>query len=154
MNDDRTLYIGVIGYSEQTFDEEKAREIIEEAYEDIEQEYHNDFDEFVVVSGLTNQGIPKIAYEVADEMGYRTVGVAPEESHGMSIYDVDEIVYSGSKWGDESETFINMIDVLVKVGGGEQSEKELQMAKEEDISILEYDLDSEEMEENEEDEWD
>jgi len=56
------------------------------------------------------------------------------------LFDVDEIIWVGKSFGDESQAFIDMIDVLVKIGGGEQSEKELQMAEEEDITVLEYEL--------------
>ena len=35
-----------------------------------------------------------------------------------------------------------MIDVLIKVGGGDQSQKELEMAEEEKLSVLDFDLES------------
>lgn len=137
-----TLFVGVVGYSSQKFDEQEAREILEEAFDDIEEEYvdNGDFEKISVVSGLTNQGIPKIAYQIADERGYDTIGVAPLEADDYDLYDVDEIIYEGENFGDESETFIDMIDVFVKVGGGDQSQHEMDLAESEDISILEFDL--------------
>lgn len=142
--DDNVLYVGVVGYSTQQFDEQDAREILEEALDDIEDEYveTGDYDEIAIVSGLTNMGIPKIAYQVADDRGYITVGVAPEEANDYELYSVDEIVYEGESFGDESETFIDLIDVLIKIGGGDQSQKELEMAEEEKMSVLDFDLES------------
>ncbi len=37
--DDNVLYVGVVGYSAQDFDKQDAREILEEALDDIEDEY-------------------------------------------------------------------------------------------------------------------
>ena len=140
--DENTLYIGVVGYSGQKFDEAEAREIIEEAFDDIEDEYieKGDYEEITVVSGLTNLGIPKIAYEVADARGYGTMGIAPEEADEYDLYNVDEIIYEGTKFGDESETFIDNIDVFLKVGGGDQSQQELELAEAEDMSVMEFEL--------------
>lgn len=144
-DDDNTLYVGVIGYFSQKFDETEAEEILEDALNDIEEEYIDtgDFEDIAIVSGLVNAGMNRIAYKVADFHGYKTIGIAPEEAKDMDNYPVDEIVWSGVEFGDESEDFIDAIDVLVKIGGGAQSQKELEIAEEDgDISILEYDLDS------------
>lgn len=140
--DENTLYVGVVGYSGQKFDEVEAREILEEAFDDIEDEYveKGDYEDITIVSGLTNMGIPKIAYEVADERGYNTMGVAPEEADEYELYNVDEIIYEGVNFGDESEVFIDTIDVFVKVGGGNQSQHEMELAEAEDMSVLEFDL--------------
>ena len=142
--DDNVLYVGVVGYSTQQFDEQDAREILEEAFDDIEDQYveTGEYEEIAIVSGLTNMGIPKIAYQIADSRGYITVGVAPEEANDYELYSVDEIVYEGDSFGDESEILIDMIDVLIKVGGGDQSQKELEMAEEEKLSVLDFDLES------------
>ena len=110
MEDDNKLYVGVVGYSGQKFDEADARETLEEALDDIEDEYieSGDFEEIVIVSGLTNLGMPKVAYEVADNRGYGTVGVAPEQANEYELYPVDEIIYEGENFGDESETLQHM----------------------------------------------
>jgi len=144
MNEEDILYIGVVGYSGQKFDEAEAREIIEEAFDDIEDEYveNGDYEKITVVSGLTNLGIPKIAYEIADDRGYDTMGIAPEEADEYELYNVDEIIYEGENFGDESQVFIDTIDVFLKVGGGDQSQQELELAEAEDMSILEFDLEA------------
>lgn len=142
MEEENKLYVGVVGYSNQDFDETEATIILEEAFDDIETEYvdNGDFESIVVVSGLTNIGIPSIAYQVADERGYETVGVAPDEASEYELYDVDEIYWVGETFGDESQAFIDMIDVIIRVGGGEQSKREVEMAEEDDLSVIEYDL--------------
>ena len=42
--------------------------------------------------------------------------------------------------GDESVRFIEYIDCLVRVGGGKQSMKETEMAKDNGLDVFEYDL--------------
>lgn len=60
----------------------------------------------------------------------------PFEGYNHELFHCDEIYV----FGDESRSFINGIDVLYKIGGGEQSDKELKMAKENKIECFEYDL--------------
>lgn len=142
--EDDILYVGVVGYSAQEFDTDEAREILEEAFDDIEEEYvdNGDYEAIVIVSGLTNLGIPKIAYEIAVERDYGTMGIAPSEADEYELFNVDEIIYKGDKFGDESEEFIDNIDVFIKVGGGQQSQQEMELAEADDISILEFDLEA------------
>ncbi|MCK5017277.1 MAG: hypothetical protein KAS32_09400 [Candidatus Peribacteraceae bacterium] len=144
--EDGKLYVGISGYSAQKFDEAEARELIEEALDDIENEYieSGDYEEIVIVSGLTNMGVPKIAYEVADNRSYGTVGIAPEQvnEEAMELYPVDEIIIEGETFGDESEEYIDIIDVLVTIGGGAQTMTEIEMAEADELSVLEYDLES------------
>ena len=144
-NDDDILYVGVVGYSGQKFDEAEAKEILEDAFDDVEEEYidNGDYELITIVSGLTALGIPKIAYDIAVERDYGTMGIAPAEADEYELYNVDEIIYEGEHFGDESETFIDNIDVFIKVGGGKQSQQELELAEaDEDLSILEYDLEA------------
>jgi hypothetical protein len=145
-DDDNILYVGVSGYFDQKFDEEEATELLEDALDDIEKEYIDtgEFDEIAIVSGLTDHGMPKIAYQVANFRGYETVGVAPKAVNetGYELYPVDEIIYEGENFGDEIDKYIEMIDVFVRIGGGSQTQKELELAEEEDISVIEYDLES------------
>jgi len=141
-NNDDDLKVGVVGYSAQSFDEEEAEDAIDNIFDDIEDEYiaSGEFKTVTIVSNLTKIGISKIAYEVADDRSYNTVGIAPDEAEESELYDVDEIIWVGKTFGEESETFIDYIDILVKIGGGEQSQNELEMADEEGIPIWEYDI--------------
>jgi len=40
----------------------------------------------------------------------------------LDCWDVDEEYIEGENWGDESEKFLSMLDRMVKIGGGNQSE--------------------------------
>jgi len=142
LNDEDILNVGVVGFSKEVFNKIEARDALENILDDLEEEYilSNEFKDIIIVSGLTNMGIPKIAYDLADERGYETIGIVPEEARNMEHADVDQIIFVGEKFGDESETFIDAIDVLVKLGGGKQSEKEVAMADEEDLPVIEYDF--------------
>ena len=113
------MKIGVIGYSGQKFDEEQGKKLILKGLSDLGVQ---DYD--VIVSGLTNLGIPKLAYEIATEWGMKTVGIACKLVTDYELFPVDEEIIVGDNWGDESETFLNYIDALIKVGGGPQSEAE------------------------------
>jgi len=123
--------VGVIGYSEQSFNEQKARNIIRKTYEELENKYNN----ICIVSGYTNLGIPKIAYEEACEKDLKTVGIACEKAKNYETFPVDEYIIDGEEWGDESETFLNYIDIIIKIGGGKQSNKEIKKAKQKNISV-------------------
>src|SRR4030042_217595 len=81
-----------------------------------------------VISGGTIFGISKIAYDVSSDRGYATMAIVPEQARSYHLYDVDDIVWVGEKFGEESETFVDMLDVLVKIGGGDQSNNEAKMA--------------------------
>jgi hypothetical protein len=95
-----------------------------------------------IVSVLTDMGLPAIAYRVATELNYQTIGIACSLANNHKLYPVDEMTIVGDQWGDESETFLSSIDVLVRVGGGEQSEQECISAKERSIPTMEFELPS------------
>ena len=96
-----------------------------------------------VISGLTSLGIPKLAYEEADRRCWKTVGIACEKAYDYELYPVDEKQIVGKDWGDESETFLSEIDILVCIGGGKQSKSELKTAKDKGIKTYFYELESE-----------
>lgn len=123
--------IGFIGYSGQEFDENKAREIIEEIFKQLSKDS-------VIVSGATNLGIPKLAYEKANKLGMKTIGVMCEKGHDYELAKLDNLIIKGKEWGEESDTFLSMIDTLYKIGGGEQSEKEFKKAKQIGIATFEF----------------
>ena len=50
------------------------------------------------------------------------------------------MIIVGKEWGDESETFLNKIDCIVKIGGGKQSEKEFAQAKDMEMETYEFEL--------------
>jgi len=116
--------IGIIGYSSQKFDEEQAKKLILLGLEKVKAK-KGDY----LVSGLTNLGIPKLAYEIATKIGLKTVGIACKLANDYELFPVNKKIIVGNNWGDESGTFLNYIDCLIKIGGGEQSEKEYKQFK-------------------------
>jgi hypothetical protein len=142
-NNDKTLFrIGVVGYCPPSiFDEHKALVYIKRAYDKIERKHPHI--PKTVVSGLTNVGVLKLAYEEAKRRGWKTAGVACRKvlDYKNDWFPVDEKpIIVGSSWGDESETFINNTDVIVRVGGGPQSLEECRLAKKQGKKVYNYDL--------------
>lgn len=138
-NDDNVLMIGVVGDMVDGFDEDEARSFLESTFDEIETDYP-DVENYAVVSKLVDSGIPRLAYEIADERGYETWGVAPVEVKEADWYDVDYHVISGSVSGDESEEFIDDIEVFVRVGGDDQAHNEQSMADAAGLEVYEYDF--------------
>ena len=85
--------------------------------------------EIEVVSGMTNEGIPQVSYKVARKLGFKCTGIACERAKELDCFECDNIIFEGKEWGDESSAFLQYVDVLVKVGGGKQSEKEFRIFK-------------------------
>jgi hypothetical protein len=125
----KPLKLGVVGYSREIFDPKEAQEAIKKLIPKMI-EIHNATN-VELVSGLTNQGIPKLSYQFAVSKKYKTVGIAPKAAFRVpsGLFPVDKRIIVGEEFGDESETFIEYIDVLVRFGGGPQSRKEVEMFK-------------------------
>jgi hypothetical protein len=134
------MNVGVVGYSGQKFDEEKAKGLISTNFDLLETITNEDI---VIISGLTNLGIPKLAYEEAVKRGWKTVGIACKKAKDYECFDVDETTIVGDNWGDESETFLNSLDVICRFGGGKQSLAEVDEAKEAGLKVFEYELKAE-----------
>ena len=138
------LRIGVVGYCPPTkFDEDEALRMLREAYDKLDAQ-HKDKSK-TVVSGLTNVGVLKLAYEEAKNRGWKTAGVACKQVYGFrdKWFPVDEQpIIVGQNWGDESPMFLESIDVLVRVGCEDQSMKEADEMKARGNQVIEYDLPS------------
>lgn len=135
----KEIRIGVVGYSPPTkFDETEATRILNKAYDNIERQYAGK--PKAVVSGLTNFGIPALAYREAVLRNWRTVGIACSKAKSLECFPVDEEQIIGKEWGDESSTFLKSLDVLIRVGGGKQSIKETFEFKKTGRPVFEYDL--------------
>lgn len=137
LNKDK-LRIGVVGYSTKYFNKKDTRAKLEKMIKNITRKNKLPVS---IVSGLTNIGISAIAYQIALEYGYKTVGYACKKALDMELFDVDKKNIIGNNWGDESEEFLNNIDILVKAGGGEQSKDEVQKAKKLGIEVHECEID-------------
>lgn len=132
------MKIGIVGYSSQSFDQAKATQLLIKALlEDIGVDQNT-----VIVSGYTDLGIPNLAYTLALIHGWKTVGIACAKAKDYECFPCDEVQIVGENWGEESETFLNYIDVLVRVGGGKQSFAEVKRAKELGIPTFEYELEA------------
>jgi 2'-5' RNA ligase len=131
--------IGIVGYSAVYFDKKKAKEILEKL---IDKAIKKNTEKLPIsiVSGLTDLGIPALAYKIATERSYQTVGYACKQAKQFDCFNVDQENIIGKEWGDESEEFLNNIDVIIRVGGGKQSLAEVKQAKEKEISVYEEDL--------------
>lgn len=113
--------IGVVGYSSGKFDVDKAREHIEVFLDMIRTIYLPLGRKAVIVSGLTNLGIPALAYEYALANNLTTIGVACKRASEFEVFPCDIVEIVGDDWGDESETFLNQLDCILRIGGGQQS---------------------------------
>ncbi len=87
-------------------------------------------------------GVPAIAYREAVRQGWRTAGYACSRAAGLPCFPVDERVIVGSAWGDESDAFVAAVEVLIRVGGGPQSHREVAMARALGVEVTEYELGS------------
>lgn len=138
------MKIGVVGYSSGKFDEVKARSMVEMGLASVERQAGRMVSE--LVSGLTDVGVPGIAYRVADEQDITTIGIACFKAYEYDCYPVSDSIIVGKDWGDESEEFLSYIDALIRVGGGDQSFTEVESFKEmkPDAVVVEFDLPREE----------
>jgi hypothetical protein len=139
----KKLRLGVAGYCPPSkFDEQKALDYIKEAYDKVEKDFPNY--QITVVSGLTNVGVLKLAYEEAKRRGWKTGAVTSKkalEQYADNLFPIDEEpVIIGKNWGDESPTFVNSIDAMVRIGLGPQSLREAKQIKEAGKPAYEYDL--------------
>ena len=125
-----TLKIGVVGFSRSQFDKKAAILQLRNHLEYFVEKYPEHI--ISVVSGYTNMGVPRLAYQIADDMDLHTVGFSAKQALKVrsGVYPVKEEVIVGEKFGDESAEFIKYIDVLLRIGGGPQSRKEVEMFKE------------------------
>lgn len=140
---DNILRVGIVGYSAQKFDEEQAMRLIYRGMEKIVKNVVQNKDKEIsieIVSGLTDLGIPALAYKFAKQHNLYTVGVACSKATEYECYPVDKRIIVGSNWGDESQDFLKYCDAFIRVGGGNQSHKEMNLAREMKKPIVEFDL--------------
>jgi hypothetical protein len=121
--------LGVVGFSARHFDQEVAKKYLAEGLERIITTTQARPEEIELVSGLTNQGVPKLAYELAVSKKIRTIGISAAKAKSFSKFPVDRFEYHGRDFGDESPAFIAYITHLLRVGGGKQSRHEVELFK-------------------------
>lgn len=128
--------VGIVGYSSDEFDAVQAINLVRKTLDSFNVDGAN----IELVSGLTAMGIPLIAYHIASRYNYKLTGIACKKAFEYELVDVDEIIIVGNDWGDESQAFINYIDILIRIGGNNQSKHEVDLARQKGIQIIEYNL--------------
>ena len=83
-----------------------------------------------------------MAYRIARHKSIKTAGVACSDAKNYDCFDCDRVEVVGDNWGDESETFISQLDALVRVGGGPQSMREVEMAVARGIPVYQRELEA------------
>ena len=121
--------IGVVGYTSGQFDKVLVRNELNELISMLERYYAGGQD-VAVVSGLSNVGVPALAYEVAKNKDLITVGIACARASEYEAFPVNIKIIEGTEWGDESARFVSYIDALICFGDGEQSLQEVDMFRE------------------------
>lgn len=123
------LKIGIVGFSRNAFDKKAAQLKLQHILEQLtaEQAAQN----FEIVNGYTASGVPQIAYHLADTMGIPTVGFSAKQALRVKsgLHPVQKVMLVGERFGDESNAFIDYIDVLIRIGGGPQSRHEVELFK-------------------------
>jgi len=134
------MKIGVVGHSSNNIDENLASKLLDQMISKIASVNKMSKD-IEIVTGLTNIGVPKLAYKIADKRNYSKIGISAQQAYEVKcgIYPVDKEIIVGQKFGDESAVFIDYIDYLIRVGGGNQSASEVQLFKDK-CSILNWDI--------------
>ena len=81
-------------------------------------------------SGGTRFGGVLDMYDVAKGLGIKTNGIMSGMGLKEPWCDVRKMIYVGDEWGDESQKFIYVSDILVAFSGGAQAKEEIKMAAE------------------------
>lgn len=140
-SDNRLFRIGVVGYSPPSkYNVRKANYLLKLGLNKILKEHNITPDQVELVSGLTDVGIPGQAYHIAKNMNMKTVGIACFKAKNFPMFPVDKKMMVGKNWGDESPLFLKYIDVLLKIGGGNQSREEMIQTKSMGKKVYVYDL--------------
>lgn len=96
---------------------------------------------FCFVGGYTNIGINRILYNCCKANGVLIGAICSGKHKEYECWpNVDYLEVVGYEWGDESETFVNSVDMIIRIDGGAQSHSEILMAKEKDMVTEEFDL--------------
>jgi hypothetical protein len=78
----------------------------------------------VISSGATNEGVPKIIYQLCEELRIKAMGVTSEKAFDYQLGTMEYLIVVGENWGDESPTFLNTSDEILMLGGGGQAKRE------------------------------
>ena len=130
--------IGVVGYNSH-IDDTVVEELLHDAIGIIDAGVQGQ--KIEIVAGLIDAGTNKVAYRVAENLGYGTGGVACSlAEYHPEAYACDwKKIILGSP-GVETDAFVSSIDALVRVGGDEYARQMARMAQERGVWMVEYDF--------------
>lgn len=86
--------------------------------------------ELVMASGATNNGVLAQAYDLCAELGILAMGITSNRALAYEVGAMNFVVPVGSRFGDESEAFVELCDEFLVLGGGDQSRREAEAALE------------------------
>jgi hypothetical protein len=138
-SDDGTLVVGVIGSRETDVNDDVLFELIDDMFDEIVDEFiiDGDFEQIAIASKAIDSGVHKIAFKIAEERGFTTIGLVDGEEE-IPSYPTDEIVVATND--EDDDFFIDYIDVLIRVGSDGDTSATTEMAEAEDIPIFEEDI--------------
>lgn len=119
-----TLNIGVVGYGHVPFDRDEALRLLGEGLDAVLVD-NPTATSINLISALTDQGIPALAYSIAKERGWKTIAVACTEARGRSCSPVDMHLIVGDTWSDTNTNFFALCDAIVRIGGGKRCAAEV-----------------------------
>ena len=134
------LIVGVVGTSSyHLVDKTTAAKAVDSALEEVEAKAATLGKEVVIISGAGM--VPKFAFQWATKKGMLTKQIVSSAVRSKPPVETERICIGKSR-GDESEEFIKLIDVLVRVGGGPRSHRELERFKDAhpDSAVVEREL--------------
>ena len=82
----------------------------------------------VMVSGATDSGVLRLAYELAAELSITSMGITSNRALRYRVAPMHYLIAIGSRFGDESADFVTLCDHFVVLGGGAQSRHECELA--------------------------
>lgn len=124
------LIVGITGYSsKQPIDWNAAKEVMKEQLIHLVQKSSR---KVIISSGATNTGVPAMAYDVAHELGIRTIGIACKKPLNQSdlklTSSLSTVFFFGDNWGSESKIFLETSEYMIGLGGGKQARVEIEKA--------------------------
>lgn len=139
----RILNVGFVGYCPPSkFDENKAKLLIKSAFDEILNDYPN-VSTFNLISGVSNVGTLKLAYEEAERRKWNLLGAACKKVAELEWYPSlrnEDVILIGETWGDESKVFTDLLDIIVRIGGGPISLEECRRVREAGKPTYEFNL--------------
>lgn len=149
-----SYYIGIIGdlfgkinktQEGQLFsniDTNKLESLLDNAVNEalqIKEHYQDDDgdENIYIVIGIIDKGINRLAFDMARERGWKTIGIDSIEAR---IYDViegiNQYIYIKGGFGIENKEFVKNIDVLINIHGSSREQEKEKLARKEKKPVI------------------